>query len=167
MSSLTLPWAIAGFLHPFYTFSPAHRRVIRDTFIWTFLGFSVTVLPQVLRFRAGVFYRTGVFYLALLPHILVRFCDSDVGRSTPSRILLCAYPLRVVPSGWRMVLNYSYCRYKTICLSVVPVSHNRVKTKLFNMFQPTYPFSKTIKTIWTELVNKYCLKLLSLNENVF
>ena len=29
-SSLTLPWAIARFLDPFYTFSPAHRRVIRD-----------------------------------------------------------------------------------------------------------------------------------------
>ena len=32
-SSLTLPWTIAGFLHPFYTFSPAHRRVIRDTLL--------------------------------------------------------------------------------------------------------------------------------------
>ena len=29
-SSLTLPWTIARFLDPFYTFSPAHRRVIRD-----------------------------------------------------------------------------------------------------------------------------------------
>ena len=29
-SSLTLPWAIARFLDPFYTFSPAHCRVIRD-----------------------------------------------------------------------------------------------------------------------------------------
>ena len=27
-SSLTLPWAIARFLDPFYTFSPAHCRVI-------------------------------------------------------------------------------------------------------------------------------------------
>ena len=48
-SSLTLPWAIARFLHPFHTFSPAHRRVIRDTFILTYLGHSVTVLPRVLR----------------------------------------------------------------------------------------------------------------------
>ena len=31
-SSLTLPWAIARFLDPFYTFSPAHCRVIRDSF---------------------------------------------------------------------------------------------------------------------------------------
>ena len=29
-SSLTLPWAIARFLDPFYTFSSAHRRVIHD-----------------------------------------------------------------------------------------------------------------------------------------
>ena len=33
-SSLTLLWTIAGFLHPFHTFSPAHRRVICDTFIF-------------------------------------------------------------------------------------------------------------------------------------
>ena len=33
-SSLTLPWTIARFLHPFCTFSPAHRRVIRGTFIF-------------------------------------------------------------------------------------------------------------------------------------
>ena len=30
VSSLTLRWTIARFLDPFYTFSPAHRRVIRD-----------------------------------------------------------------------------------------------------------------------------------------
>ena len=34
--SLTLPWAIAGFLDPFYTFSPAHCRGIRGNFILTF-----------------------------------------------------------------------------------------------------------------------------------
>ena len=46
-SSLTLPWTIAGFLHPFYTFSPAHRRVICDTFIF---NHSVIFLPRALRF---------------------------------------------------------------------------------------------------------------------
>ena len=30
VSSLTLPWTIARFLDPFYTFNPAHHRVIRD-----------------------------------------------------------------------------------------------------------------------------------------
>ena len=33
-SSLTLPWTIARFLHPFYTFSSVHHRVIHDTFIF-------------------------------------------------------------------------------------------------------------------------------------
>ena len=35
-SCLTLPWTIAGFLHPFYSFRPAHYRVICNTFILTF-----------------------------------------------------------------------------------------------------------------------------------
>ena len=30
VSSFTLLWTIARFLDPFYTFSPAHRRVTRD-----------------------------------------------------------------------------------------------------------------------------------------
>ena len=51
------------------------------------------------------------------------FCDSDVDRNTPSRIFLCSCPHRLVPSGWRVALNYSYCRYKTIGLSIAPVSH--------------------------------------------
>ena len=51
------------------------------------------------------------------------FCDSEAGRNTPSRILLCACPHKVVLSGWHMVLNYSYCRYKTIGLRIAPVSH--------------------------------------------
>ena len=60
-SSLTLPWTIAGFLHPFYTFSPAHRRVIRDTFIFRpfHLAASATVL-------SGHFLPTGAFCLTLL-----------------------------------------------------------------------------------------------------
>ena len=33
-SSLTLSWTIAGFLHPFYTFSPVHCRVICEPFIF-------------------------------------------------------------------------------------------------------------------------------------
>ena len=46
-SSLTLPWTIAGFLHPLYTFSPAHRRVICNTFIF---NHSIIFLPRALRF---------------------------------------------------------------------------------------------------------------------
>ena len=33
---LTLPWTIARFLDPFYTFSPAHRRVIHDFTLTSF-----------------------------------------------------------------------------------------------------------------------------------
>ena len=55
-SSLILPWAIARFLHQFYTFNPVHRKVIRDTFILTFLNLFVTVLPRALRFWPDVFY---------------------------------------------------------------------------------------------------------------
>ena len=45
------------------------------------------------------FLPTSFFYRALLPHIFDMFCDSDAGRNTPSRILLCACLHRVVPSG--------------------------------------------------------------------
>ena len=159
MSSLTLQWAIVRFLHPFYTFSPTHPRVSCGTFILIFLGFSVTFTTSamILSWR---FLPTDVFYLKLLSHILSRFCDSDAGRNTPSRIILCVCPHRVVPSAWHMVLNYSYCRYKTIDLTIVPVRH---KVKLLNIFQPTYACLKTTKTLWTRLVLKYCLKLLQQN----
>ena len=46
-SSLTLSWTISGFLQPFYTSCPAHRRVICDTFI---LNHSVIFLPRALPF---------------------------------------------------------------------------------------------------------------------
>ena len=72
-----------------------------------FFHHSFTVRATVL---SGRFLPRYVSYLALLPHILTHFCDSDAGRNTPSRILLCDCPHRVVPSGWHVVLNYSYCR---------------------------------------------------------
>ena len=122
-SSLTFLEAATGFSHAFYTFSAVHRRVIRNTFILTFLRFSITILLRALQFWAGVFLPTDVFYLALLPHILACFCDSDVGRNTLSRILLCACPHRIVPSCWRIVWNYSYYSCKTIRLSIAPVRH--------------------------------------------
>ena len=70
-SSLTLPWTIARFLDPFCTFSPAHRRVIRDTFIFRpfhyLLIWSATVL-------SGYFLPTGIFYLTLLSDIFGTTC---------------------------------------------------------------------------------------------
>ena len=59
-SSLTLPWTIAGFLHPFYTFSLAHRK----SDLWHFhFNFSGIILPRALRFWVGVFYPQAVFTL--------------------------------------------------------------------------------------------------------
>ena len=65
-SSLNLTWTITGFFHPFYTFSPAHCRVIRNSFILTFPRSSFTVLPRALWFWVGIFLPTGIFYLTLL-----------------------------------------------------------------------------------------------------
>ena len=101
-------------LHPFYAFSPAHHRVIRDTFIFIH---SVIFSPRALRFWVGVFYPQAFFTLCSF------VCDSGEGRNTPSRIFLSAFPHRVVPSGWHIVLNYWCLNYKTIDLSIAPVSH--------------------------------------------
>ena len=59
-SSLTVPWTIARFLHSFCTFSPAHPRVIRDTFIFNHF---VIFLPLALRFWVGIFYPQAFFTL--------------------------------------------------------------------------------------------------------
>ena len=83
-SSLTLPWTIAGFLRPFYTFSPAHRRVIRDNFILTFPGSSFTVLPRALRFWVGIFLPAGVFYLTLLHRHFPAFIKASLGVGSSS-----------------------------------------------------------------------------------
>ena len=69
-SSLTLPWTIARFLDPFCTFSPAHRRVIRDTFIFRPFHYLLTASATVL---SGHFLPTDVFYLMLLPDIFGTF----------------------------------------------------------------------------------------------
>ena len=68
-SSLTLPWTIARFLDPFCTFSSAHRRVIRDTFIFQPFRYLLTASATVL---SGHFLPTGDFYLTLIPDILAK-----------------------------------------------------------------------------------------------
>ena len=68
-SSLTLPWTIARFLDPFCTFSSAHRRVIRDTFIFQPFRYLLTASATVL---SGHFLPTGDFYLTLIPDILAQ-----------------------------------------------------------------------------------------------
>ena len=79
-SFVTLPWTIARFLHPFCTFSPVHRRVIRDFIFRPFhdlLTASATVL-------SGHFLPTSVFYLMLLPNILAQpaFIKASLGASS-------------------------------------------------------------------------------------
>ena len=70
-SSLTLPWTIARFLDPFCTFSPAHHRVIRDTFIFRPFHYLLTTSATVL---SGHFLLTDDFYLTLLPNIFGTTC---------------------------------------------------------------------------------------------
>ena len=69
-SSLTLPWTITSFLGPFCTFSPAHCRVICDTFIFQPFHYLLTARATVL---GGHFLPIGVFYLTLLPGIFGTF----------------------------------------------------------------------------------------------
>ena len=85
-SSLTLLWAIARILHPFYTFSPAHRRVICDTFILTFPGPSFTVLLRVLPFWVGIFYPQAFFTLHSFPTFLPQpaFIKASLGAGSSS-----------------------------------------------------------------------------------
>ena len=70
-SSLILPWTIARFLDAFYTFSTAHRRVIRNNFIFQPLHYLLTTSATVL---SEHFSPTGIFYLTLLPNIFSTTC---------------------------------------------------------------------------------------------
>ena len=102
------PLSLSSTLATFGCFTFA--RIFRHSFTA-----SATVL-------SGIFYPQAFFTLCSFTAIFGTFCGSDAGRNTPSRILLCAGRHRVVPSGWRMDLNYSYCSYKTIGLTIAPVS---------------------------------------------
>ena len=55
---------------PFYTFNPAHRRVICKTFILTFPGPSFTILPRAVRFWVSIFYPQAFFTLRSFPTFL-------------------------------------------------------------------------------------------------
>ena len=82
---------------PILYFQPSSLQSDSCHFHLNFSGFfchSFTASATVLRYLP-----TSFFYLALLSHILTRFCDSDTGRNTTSRILLFACPHRVVPFG--------------------------------------------------------------------
>ena len=70
--------------------------------------FSVTVSNECYAFERA-FLPTGAFLPSTPSPLFGTFCNSDVGRNTPSRILICAYPHKIILSGWRMILNYSCC----------------------------------------------------------
>ena len=85
-SSLILLWAIAGFLHSFYTFGPAQRRVILDIFILTIPGPSFTDLLRALRYWSGRFLPTGVLTLRFFPTFLTQpaFMKASLGGGSSS-----------------------------------------------------------------------------------
>ena len=72
-----------GFYTPFYTFSPAHCRVIHDTFIF---NHSVIFLPRALRFWVGIFYPQAFFTLCSLPTSLAQpaFIKTSLGAGSYS-----------------------------------------------------------------------------------
>ena len=82
-SSLTLPWTIARFLHPFFIFSPGYRRMIRNTFIF---NYSVIFLPRALRFCVGIFYPLAFFTLCSFPTFLAQpaFIKASLGAGSYS-----------------------------------------------------------------------------------
>ena len=83
-SCLTLPWTSARFLDPFFTFSPAHRKFIRDTFIFQPFRYLITASATVL---SGYFLPIGVFYFTLLPDILAQPAFIKVSLRTGSYFL--------------------------------------------------------------------------------
>ena len=80
---------------------------------------------------------TSVFYLALFPHIFGMFSDSDAGRNTPSRILLCA-----CPDAWTWTTHIIVRRPLLYQLRPWATKY-KVKIKLLNMFH-------LFKVIWKD-----------------
>ena len=82
-SSLTLLLTIVRFLHPFCIVSPAHRRVICDTFIF---NHSVIFLRRALRFWVGIFYPQAFFTLRSFPTFLAQsaFIKASLGAGSYS-----------------------------------------------------------------------------------
>ena len=73
---------------------------------------------------SGRFLHTQVFFLTCppSPHFGT-FLWLRCGQENPIQDPPLCMPSQSCPSGWRMVLKYSFCRFKTIGLSIAPVSH--------------------------------------------
>ena len=71
-----------GFYTPFYTFSPAHCRVIRDTFVCS----TIPLLPRALRPWVGIFYPQAFFTLRFFPKFLAQpaFIKASLGVNSSS-----------------------------------------------------------------------------------
>ena len=151
-SSLTLSWTIAGFLHPFYTFSPAHRRVIRDTFIF---NHSVIFLPRALRFWVGIFYPQAFFTLRSFPTFLAQpaFIKASLGASSSSLKFagLHTDPRNTDPAHlfvWFTVIhNLLYILNLYLYMSILQKFLLVVKTLIKNMDQQPH-YSAPMK-IWS------------------
>ena len=78
---------------------------------------SFRELVRVLRFWVGVFFTYGRF----LPYTLWFVTQMRAGTPHPGSPCACSHS--VVPSSWRMEFNYWCLNFKTIYLSIVPVSH--------------------------------------------
>ena len=80
-SSLTLPWTIARFLHPFYTFSAEWFAALSFS---TFSRSPFTVLPQALRVWVGLFYTQAFFTVCSFTNILSAFIKASLGTGSSS-----------------------------------------------------------------------------------
>ena len=119
---------------------------------------------------SGNFLPTGVFYLALLSHHLARFATlMREGTHHPGTSF--------VPVLTELSLSADASPWTTHIVDTRPLVYRlhklatkyRVKTKLHNMFQPTYScsnsYGKNINVLWTRLPKKYCfLEKLLIND---
>ena len=144
---------------PILYLQPSSSQSDLQQFHFNFSGFFYHFFAASAMVLSRRFLPAGVFYPTLL-YVFVTFCDSDAGRNTPSMIFLCDCPLRVVPSGWRMVLDYWCLNYKDHWFINCPSEPESIESKLnyWICFACSKSYGKAIKTLWTRLDKKYCLK---------
>ena len=107
----------------------------------SFLGFSVTILPRLIRFWADVFYLQAFFIL----HSIV--CDSDAGR-TPhpgSPSVPALIELSLAADAWTWTTHIVVTRPLIYQLRQWATKH-RVEIRLLNMFRLFKVISKDYKT---------------------
>ena len=101
-----------------------------------FPGFFVNCSTVGATVLSRYFLPTGVFYLTLLLHIFGTFCDSDAGRNTLSRILLCAAhtELSLPADPWTGTTHIVVTRPLVYQLRQWDTKY-RVEIELLNMFR--------------------------------